>query len=135
MPENTQQNHQQPKHTTTSDEMLARRRLLKLGVYVPPAVLGMMIVGGMPTPAQAVVGSCCPSACQPCIDLVAPGGEVQQCKNECAEKCADKKKKNRKKCIKKCERKCKKKCQKEWRKCNKKRARLKKNCGSAPNPC
>ena len=58
----------QPNHTTTSDEMLARRRLLKLGVYVPPAVLGMMIVGGMPTLAQAVA-SCCPSACQPCINL------------------------------------------------------------------
>lgn len=114
MPENTQQDHQKPKRTIISDEMLARRRLLKLGAYVPPAVLGMMIVGGMPTPAQAVVGSCCPSACQPCIDLAA-GGETE---GDGFEPFKNKKK-----------------CQKKWRKCNKKRARLKKNCGSAPNPC
>ncbi len=67
MPENTQQDHQQPEHAPASDEMLARRRLLKLASYVPPAILGMMIVGGMPTPA--VAGSCCPSACTPCGNI------------------------------------------------------------------
>jgi len=113
MPENMQQDHQHPKHATTNDEMLARRRLLKLGAYVPPAVLGMMIVGGMPTPAQAVVGSCCPSACQPCIDLAA-GGETEKGGFEPFSK---------------------KKCNKKRSKCNKKRAKLKKGCGAAPNPC
>jgi len=76
-------NHPQPDHgetvrdETISDDMLARRRLLKLGVYVPPAVLGMMIVGGMPT--QAVAGSCCPVACNPCTKL---GGNTnpEKCK-------------------------------------------------------
>ncbi len=62
-----------------------RRRLLKLGAYVPPAVLGMMIVGGLPRDAMAsghehqdhghhghghhTVGSCAPAACAPCIDM------------------------------------------------------------------
>jgi len=110
MQENRQQDHKQPEHGITSDEMLARRRLLKLGAYVPPAVLGMMIVGGMPTPAQAVVGSCCPSACQPCIDLAAGVGEKGK-----PLKAKD--------------------CNKKWKKCNKKRAKLKKGCGTAPNPC
>ncbi len=116
MPENTQQDHQQSKHTTSSDEMLARRRLLKLGVYIPPAVLGMMIIGGMPTPAQAVVGSCCPSACQPCLDLAA-GGETEKGGFEPFSK---------------------KECRKKWRKCNKKRRKLRRKgikCGPAPNPC
>jgi len=94
----------QPNHTTTSDEMLARRRLLKLGVYVPPAVLGMMIVGGMPT--QAVAGSCCPSACQPCINL---GNNT-----------------NSKKCRKNW-----KKCSKKRRNLRKKGI----NCPSIPYPC
>ncbi|MDQ6958408.1 MAG: hypothetical protein Q9M24_04770 [Mariprofundaceae bacterium] len=110
MPENMQQNQQQPKRTIISDEMLARRRLLKLGAYVPPAVLGMMIIGGMPTPAQAVVGSCCPSACQPCISLTSGVGEEGKPLNR-------------------------KQCNKKVNKCNKKRAKLKKGCGAAPNPC
>jgi len=58
--------------STRSGADPARRRLLRLGAYVPPAVLGMMIVGGMPRDAQAVVGSCAPSACQPCIDMNNP---------------------------------------------------------------
>jgi len=82
-----QPNLPQPEHgetvrnETITDEMLARRRLLKLGVYVPPAVLGMMIVGGMPTPAQAALGSCCPNACNPCINL---GNETnsKKCKHD-----------------------------------------------------
>jgi len=103
----------QPDHReTTNDEMLARRRLLKLGAYVPPAVLGMMIVGGMPTQAMAVVGSCCPSACQPCIDLAA-GGETEKGGFEPF--------KNKQKCNKK------------WKKCNKKRR--KKKCPPVGNPC
>jgi len=97
--------------TRPSDEMLARRRLLKLGVYVPPAVLGMMIVGGIPTPAQAVVGSCCPAACQPCIELAA-GGETEKGKFEPFKK---------------------KECNKKWRKCNRKRRKRK--CPPIPNPC
>jgi len=55
-----------------NEAMRARRRLLKLGAYVPPAVLGMMILGGLPRNAEAVVGSCAPSACQPCIDMNNP---------------------------------------------------------------
>jgi len=97
-----------------NDEMMARRRLLKLGAYVPPAVLGMMIVGGMPTPAQAVVGSCCPAACQPCIDLAA-GGETEKGKKGGFEPFS------------------KKECNKKWRKCNRKRRKSK--CPPISNPC
>ncbi len=63
-----------PAHARESadEAMRARRRLLKLGAYVPPAVLGMMILGGLPRNAEAVVGSCAPSACQPCIDMNNP---------------------------------------------------------------
>ncbi len=54
--------------------LLARRRLLKLGAYIPPAIVGMAIIGSMSKTAHAsrghggTVGSCMPSACQPCID-------------------------------------------------------------------
>ena len=61
----------------------ARRRLLKLGAYVPPAIVGMAILG--PFTASASDGSdhhhddhhhcrphhhasCMPSACRPCVD-------------------------------------------------------------------
>ncbi len=60
-----------PEASPADEELRARRRLLKLGAYVPPAVLGMMILGGLPRNAEAVVGSCAPSACQPCIDVAA----------------------------------------------------------------
>ncbi len=55
------------------DEALrrARRRLLKLGAYVPPAVLGMAILGALPDHARAGIGSCAPNACRPCVDLKA----------------------------------------------------------------
>ena len=52
---------------TDSDQM-ARRSLLKIGMYIPPTVFGMAILG-IPETASAVVDSCLPSACQPCIDL------------------------------------------------------------------
>lgn len=54
--------------------LLARRRLLKLGAYVPPAIVGMAVLGSFSDPAFAskhghgTVGSCMPSACRPCID-------------------------------------------------------------------
>ena len=76
-----------------SDEMLARRRLLKLGAYIPPAILGMMILG-LPQSAEAVVGSCCPSACNPCIELAS--GDID----------------NRRECFRK------------WRRCRRKRRRM-----------
>ncbi len=53
-------------HNPDSDEMLARRRLLKLGVYVPPAVMGMMIFGTDIAFADKTTASCCPNACTPC---------------------------------------------------------------------
>ena len=69
----TQETEMQAREASPVDEELrARRRLLKLGAYVPPAVLGMMILGGLPRNAEAVVGSCAPSACQPCIDMNNP---------------------------------------------------------------
>lgn len=64
--------------------MQARRRLLRLGVYVPPAIVGMAILGHASNAFASVgeddgksgsggssghtIGSCMPSACQPCID-------------------------------------------------------------------
>lgn len=57
----------------------SRRLLLKLGAYVPPAIIGMAIISSMPGGAHASddkdkdhggggghVGSCRPSACRPC---------------------------------------------------------------------
>lgn len=74
--QNNAQNHQE---TSTSDgqAMLARRRLLKIGAYVPPAILGMAIIGSTSQAFAAngkgnayghSIGSCMPSACQPCLD-------------------------------------------------------------------
>lgn len=71
---------------TVSDQVsLARRRLLKLGAYVPPAILGMAILGSMPSTAYATIGSCKPSACQPCLDAKeGKGGNLarNQCRHE-----------------------------------------------------
>ncbi|MDX8391914.1 MAG: hypothetical protein R8K53_05025 [Mariprofundaceae bacterium] len=53
---------------TDESALLARRRLLKLGAYVPPAIVGMAMIGSMPKAAHAAVGSCLPSSCQPCVD-------------------------------------------------------------------
>jgi len=60
----------------------ARRRLLKIGAYVPPAIVGMAVIGSVSGTAHAsgsehaggsghggAVGSCMPSACQPCVDF------------------------------------------------------------------
>ncbi|MDQ6972254.1 MAG: hypothetical protein Q9M30_06360 [Mariprofundaceae bacterium] len=54
----------------------ARRRLLKIGAYVPPAIVGMAVIGSISGTAHAsghghggAVGSCMPSACQPCVDF------------------------------------------------------------------
>jgi len=55
-------NNQQRKQA--SDEMLARRRLLKLGAYIPPVMMGMMILGT--DVAYAAAASCCPKLCSPC---------------------------------------------------------------------
>ncbi len=49
-----------------SDEMLIRRRLLKLGAYVPPAIMGMMILGTGIASADDDAVSCCPKVCSPC---------------------------------------------------------------------
>jgi len=65
----------------------ARRRLLRMGAYVPPAIVGMAIIGGTSRAFASgnsghgnayghnsghghghTVGSCMPSACQPCVD-------------------------------------------------------------------
>jgi len=67
-------NAQQPQNTP-ADEFQARRRLLKLGAYVPPAILGMMIMGQKSAWADGKGGgkgghhgaSCGPSACSPCV--------------------------------------------------------------------
>lgn len=56
----------------------ARRRLLKMGAYVPPAIVGMAIIGGTSRAFASengkghayghTIGSCMPSACKPCVD-------------------------------------------------------------------
>lgn len=66
---------QQPQETPAS-KFEARRRLLKLGAYVPPAILGMMIMGQKSAWASGGHGghgghggaSCNPSACNPCVN-------------------------------------------------------------------
>ncbi|MDX8390880.1 MAG: hypothetical protein R8M38_10375 [Mariprofundaceae bacterium] len=62
------------KDAQQSDTLLARRRLLKIGAYVPPLVLGMMIAAPYSASAgnnnpKAGVGnglSCAPCSCAPC---------------------------------------------------------------------
>jgi len=55
--------------TETENTSQDRRRLLKLGAYIPPAIVGMAIISGMPGTAHArKPGSCMPSACNPCIE-------------------------------------------------------------------
>jgi len=69
------------KPAETDQASQARRRLLKLGAYVPPAIIGMAIIGKMPQAHASSsgssghgnayghhIGSCMPSACKPCID-------------------------------------------------------------------
>ncbi|HCS13849.1 MAG: hypothetical protein COS82_04740 [Zetaproteobacteria bacterium CG06_land_8_20_14_3_00_59_53] len=80
--QNDNQNHQK---TSASDEqaLLARRRLLKIGAYVPPAIVGMAVIGSASKAFAGnsnaggngnghayghSIGSCMPSACQPCLD-------------------------------------------------------------------
>ena len=65
-------------HTLTPEQQ-ARRRLLKLGAYVPPAILGMAIMAqtglaqasGNNSNSNGNGGgsgtSCCPLACSPCV--------------------------------------------------------------------
>jgi len=46
----------------------SRRHLLKLGAYVPPAIVGMAFISSMPGTANAgSAGSCKPTACKPCM--------------------------------------------------------------------
>jgi len=74
MPIDDQKKDRLSKEQTDESALLARRRLLKLAAYVPPAIVGMAIVGSAANAAHAssghggTVGSCMPSACQPCID-------------------------------------------------------------------
>jgi hypothetical protein len=62
----------QQQQKTSANEFEARRRLLKLGVYAPPAILGMMIMGqksawaANPHCAPYRRPSCKPAACKPC---------------------------------------------------------------------
>jgi len=60
---------------STDQASLSRRRLLKLGAYVPPAIIGMAIISSMPGVSHADDdkdkggggnASCMPSACSPC---------------------------------------------------------------------
>ncbi|HSI03826.1 MAG: hypothetical protein ACAI38_11990 [Myxococcota bacterium] len=46
----------------SESELLARRALLKLGVYVAPAIVGTLMLSSKPVAAQA---SCGPQACKP----------------------------------------------------------------------
>lgn len=88
--------HSKKKHPDT--EMLARRKLLKMSVYVPPAILGAMTVqpttseaatitcGGVPYTVSACGVACCPCATNPnsnnCKDA--------QCQAGCCFSCANK---------------------------------------------
>ncbi len=67
-----------------------RRRLLKLSAYVPPAILGMSIISSVPGTADAkkYQGSCKPSACKPCVDLLTSpqltAKELKNLQKQCA---------------------------------------------------
>jgi len=56
---------------TDTQISLTRRRLLKLGAYVPPAILGMAFINSAAGAANTskYKGSCKPSACKPCVTL------------------------------------------------------------------
>jgi hypothetical protein len=81
-------------------EFLARRRLLAASVYVPPAVMGVMVAGSTPAQAAVVGGVTIPisatsNACGPCANVIAvvppalpnPADIIKclekQCKNTC----------------------------------------------------
>ena len=82
-------------------DLLARRRLLKAAVYVPPAILGVMVSGS--TPAQsAVVGgitvpiSATSNVCGPCANVLAaeaagtpplPQDIIDCLKKQCTKNC------------------------------------------------
>lgn len=60
---------EQPQKTEMPD-FAARRRLLKLGVYAPPAILGMMMGQKSAWAEGRHRGqrpSCKPAACNPCV--------------------------------------------------------------------
>ena len=72
----------------------ARRRLLKLGAYVPPAIIGMAIIGSIPGGAHASGDdkkdgggganmSCNPNACNPCLG----GGKTKRQQRQDARDC------------------------------------------------
>ena len=73
----------------------SRRRLLKLGAYVPPAILGMAIISsaahasGDDKSGGGATGSCNPSACNPCLG----GGKDKREQQKDARDCYNAKKK------------------------------------------
>ena len=69
----------------------SRRRLLKLGAYVPPAIIGMAIISSMPGGVHASDDkdkddggganmSCNPNACNPCIVDKPKNSDIAQCR-------------------------------------------------------
>ena len=73
--------------TTADPAFQSRRRLLKLGAYVPPAILGMAIISS--TAHAGATGSCNPSACNPCRG----GGKTKQEQQKDARDCYNAQKK------------------------------------------
>jgi len=83
-------------------EFLARRRLLAASVYVPPAVLGVMVVGSTPAQAAIVGGVSIPisatsNACGPCATVLAvvppalpnPADIIKCLENQCKKTCVN----------------------------------------------
>jgi uncharacterized protein (DUF2345 family) len=87
--DNMEQNNARNKNDLASD---SRRRLLKLGAYVPPAIIGMAIISNMPGEVLAKSGesksgggaamSCNPNACNPCLGDK-DGKQTNKDKKEC----------------------------------------------------
>jgi len=84
----TNEMNKEIKANTEDSVLQSRRRLLKLGAYVPPAILGMAIISstahasGDDKSGGGAAQSCNPSACSPCLQgKKATNKDKSDCRN------------------------------------------------------
>ncbi len=80
-------------HPEQTTEQTARRRLLKLAGYVPPALLGAMILNSKPALAVPPAGKCAiggggfvsapAGSCCPCLPIATKYSPSKCCKDHC----------------------------------------------------